>query len=159
MYFPWQNFGVRSSGQSLPEGSWYCWLPMHALSSSPRDGSWTYSPLTATGLGDGIDVIQANEVWEKIWRRILGESFPLKKKKKDTQENLISLFPLDLAMPSYDIYNCSRCLATKREANLRTRTKTAEVKETRPQIPDTLLLTNQHWCSLISNLLFFKFIF
>ena len=45
-------------------------------------------------------------------------------------------------MPSYDIYNCSSCLATKREANLRTRTKRAEVKETRLQIPDTLLLTN-----------------
>ena len=46
----------------------------------------------------------------------LGKAF-FKKKNKDTEENLISLFPLDFAIPSYDIYNCSSCLATKREAN------------------------------------------
>ena len=69
------------------------------------------------------------------------EMLSLKKKKRYIGKPNIS-FPLDLAMPSYDIYNCRSCLATKREAKLRPRTKRAELKETRLQIPDTLLLTN-----------------
>lgn len=74
-----------------------------------------------------MDVIQANEVWEKICWRILGNfSF---KKKKGYIGKAVLFFPLDIVMPSCDIYNHSSHLATKREFGLRTRTGTAEVKD------------------------------
>lgn len=106
------------------------------VSSSPRDGSWTYLPLDSNGFRWWAWCNSSQWSMRENLKEGFGEKLSFKKKKKRYIGKPIS-FPLWPCHAQAMISTTAAAALQPREKlTWRTRTKTAEVKETRPQIPD-----------------------